>query len=141
MPQSELEQQRFSYFFNDNLTGLYNEAYLQLVLNEGKQNFFAYIIKTKHFVDFNKEYGWDKSNELLKLVSNELQSYFKDCKIFRFEGDDFLILSDKHIIFSMDNINLSLMDYKNIISFDYQEYHIESKTDFDDFKLKFQVER
>lgn len=137
MPQSDLEKQRFSYFFNDNLTGLYNEAYLQLVLNEEKQNFFAYIIKTRQFASFNKEYGWNKGNELLKLVSNELQGYFKDCKIFRFEGDDFLILSDKYIKFDIGNINLSIIDKKNIIKFDYEEYHIKNKQNFDDFKAKF----
>lgn len=137
MPQSELEKQRFSYFFNDNLTGLYNEAYLQLVLNEEKQNFFAYIIQTKQFASFNKEYGWNKGNELLKLVSNELQSYFKDCKIFRFEGDDFLILSDDSIKFDIKNINLSIIDPNNIIRFNYEEYHIENKRNFDDFRIRF----
>jgi two-component system, LuxR family, sensor histidine kinase TtrS len=142
MPKNDLEKQRFSYFFNDYLTGLYNESYLELLLHEKQENFYGYLIKTKHFAIFNKEYGWNKGNELLKLVSNELRSYFKERKIFRIEGDDFLILNPQNQkpSFDIHTINLSSIDPKNIITFQDQLINVFSEEDFINFKKLLHLE-
>jgi hypothetical protein len=41
--------------------------------------------------------------------------YFPTSKIFRFEGDDFFIISHEKVLFSENMINLEQLDKKNII--------------------------
>ena len=131
MPQNELEKQRFAYFFNDNLTGLYNEAYLRLVLQQ-KDKLTSYnVIKLHHFSDFNKQYSWSKGNELLTLIANELKMHFPESKIFRFEGDDFLILSSKNVHFQNDMIQLLLIDPQSIIQIEAIHGMLQTDQDFD----------
>ena len=95
MPKSDLEKQRFSYFFNDNLTGLYNEAYLNLVLHQIQDQFFVTIVRLHNFSRFNKETSWSKGNELLITIANQLKELFPKGRIFRFEGDDFIVISSE----------------------------------------------
>jgi len=82
MPKSDLEKQRFSYFFNDNLTGLYNESYLNLVLHQMQDKFFVSILRLRNFSHFNKEMSWNKGNELLISIANQLKELFPKGRIF-----------------------------------------------------------
>ncbi len=94
MPENELEKQRFSYFFNDNLTGLYNEHYLQMTINQHEGYRSLNFIFLKKFSAFNKKFGWNNGNEFLKQFANELKKLYPDDMIFRYHGDDFIILSN-----------------------------------------------
>lgn len=115
MPKSDLEKQRFSYFFNDNLTSLYNEAYLQLVLHQAEHPIYVNVIRLHNFTDFNKHTSWNTGNELLVSVANQLKEHFPGAKIFRFEGDDFLVVSPNEKIFDIGMINLKANDTDSIV--------------------------
>jgi putative nucleotidyltransferase with HDIG domain len=116
LPKNALEKQRFSYFFNDNLTGLYNASYLYLLLNNEREYYCVHLVTLKKFSNFNREYGWNKGNELVRAVANQLQMRCPSSLLFRIQGDDFLILSRKHIQFDEKSIRLSFLDPKNILS-------------------------
>jgi two-component system, LuxR family, sensor histidine kinase TtrS len=129
MPQSDLEKQRFSYFFNDNLTGLYNESYLQLMLHQIETQLYVYVVRLHNITSFNKHMSWNKGNELLLSVANQLKEYFPEAKIFRFEGDDFLILSSIETVFEKDMIHLEDNDSENIVSIEIESIVIRDSDD------------
>ena len=93
MPESELEQRRMSYFFQDNLTGLYNEDYLQIVLNREKNSFKSLnIIDLHKFTRYNQEHGWEAGNVLLKNIASLLEELYPQSMLIRYHGDDFVML-------------------------------------------------
>ena len=94
-PKTVLEQERFSYFYKDPLTHLYNEAYLHKdIQNLNSCNFLVWI-SLKEFHNFNRSNGWKSGDKVLQNLSDVI--HFK-CKnhisSYRFYGDNFLILLD-----------------------------------------------
>ena len=93
MPKSELEERRFAYFFLDSLTDLYNEDYLKIVLSKrDEKNRYLAIIELKNFSKYNKKHGWQEGNKLLKEFAIYLKERFRDSLLFRYRGDDFIIV-------------------------------------------------
>ena len=98
LPNSDLEQKRFSYFFGDGLTELYNESYLQMMLsNINRKHNCLYLIFLRKFSQYNKTHGWQEGNKLLISIANKLTQHFSDAIIFRFHGDDFVLLFEKDV--------------------------------------------
>lgn len=99
MPKSELEKRRFSYFYNDRLTGLYNEDYLKIVLqNNQESNEFSCmnIIHLKNLPHYNKRESWEKGDLLFKEFAEELQLRYPQAMIFRVYGNDFAVVFRQH---------------------------------------------
>jgi GGDEF domain-containing protein len=128
MPKSDLENQRFSYFFNDNLTGLYNEAYLNLVLHQMQDKIFVSIIRLRNFSRFNKEMSWNKGNELLISIANQLKELFPRGKIFRFEGDDFIVITSEAEGYKEEILTVNQIDPDGIVVLE-SEYIIINSTE------------
>lgn len=97
-PNTELEQKRFSYFFEDALTNLYNESYLQIILSniDRKQHCF-YLILLNNFSQYNKKRGWEQGNALLIELVKILKEHFPQALGFRYHGDDFVLLFERHV--------------------------------------------
>ena len=115
LPQSDLERQRFAYFFKDNLTGLFNLSYLRLVMNQSADLQSIHIVRLAHFSQFNHKLGWSVGDELLVSIARQLKDMCPHEQIFRFEGDDFLILSDKEESFSVNKLSVASLDTDEII--------------------------
>ena len=128
-PKSELEKQRFSYFFNDSLTDVYNDAYLNLILNQIEKDTFVKIIKIKNFSLYNKNLSWKKGNSVLIHISNRLKEYYPNEKVFRFEGDDFMVLSSINKKLKKGDLLLDKIESNNILDFEIIEFEIKSKDD------------
>ncbi|MDT8407715.1 MAG: DUF3365 domain-containing protein [Methylococcales bacterium] len=95
MPSTELEKMRFAYFFNDALTGLYNESYLQVVCsNKAAQPGWVGLLFLTGFNAYNLRHGWREGDAFLKALGALLQQYFPALLVFRFQGDDFIVLSE-----------------------------------------------
>jgi putative nucleotidyltransferase with HDIG domain len=105
IPSTELEQKRFSYFFEDVLTGLHNESYLQIILSnmERKQN-CLYLICLSNFSQYNKKNGWEQGNQLLVQLARALRTQFPQALTFRYHGDDFVLLFESHAAINKDII-------------------------------------
>ena len=99
LPVTELEKRRFSYFFNDKLTGLFNEDYLQIIL-QNNTNLHEYKclhnLHMKNLQEFNRLQGWERGNLLFKQFAQELQDAFPDTLIFRAYGNDFVVIAREH---------------------------------------------
>ncbi|HBF42754.1 MAG TPA: hypothetical protein DDW42_03840 [Desulfobacteraceae bacterium] len=108
MPKSKLEKRRFSYFYNDRLTGLYNEDYLKIVLQNNQENHeygCMNFVHLKNLPHYNKREGWEKGDILFKKFADELQAHYPEAMIFRVYGNDFAVLSREHL--KMDSVKLN----------------------------------
>ena len=98
-PTTEIEKKRFSYFFNDRLTGLYNEDYLRIFL-QNNQNLHEYtclhVLHLTHLLEYNKQRGWEQGNRIFQEFAVELQTQYPKALIFRAYGNDFALLTRKH---------------------------------------------
>jgi len=122
LPHSDLEQNRLLYFFNDSLTGVYNEHYLNLILNQDfHEHIYLNVLFLRNFSEYNKLNGWNSGNELLKNIATFLRKRYARTLIFRFHGDEFIVLSDAKIDFS-----LSIM--KDFKPFETKEIDFEVKS-------------
>jgi len=118
LPEDKLEHKRFSYFFSDNLTGVYNEKFLELeLINDDMSYSCVNIFLLKNFSEYNRKFSWEEGNILLIKIANLLSETFEGANIFRLHGDDFIILSDKHLEFE-DNFDDIFIN--EIISFEHK---------------------
>jgi len=93
LPSSELEQRRFAYFFQDALTDTFNEAYLQIVLSNKERPYrWLQLINLRNFTNYNKTFGWNAGDSFLKTFAADLRKQYPHAMIFRFHGDDFVLL-------------------------------------------------
>jgi two-component system, LuxR family, sensor histidine kinase TtrS len=108
LPVSNLEKKRFSYFFNDKLTGLYNEDYLKIILNNLDMNQYTclHMLHLLNVPEYNKHHGWDKGNLLLKEFAGELVACFPQMLVFRAYGNDFAFISKEHRIVETRALNV-----------------------------------
>lgn len=95
IPKTELEQERFAYFFNDQLTGIYNSEYLQFLMRTGAIRGYPYIwiLYLTDFTAFNHACGWREGDRVLIEFATCLQRLYPDSLSFRVQGDDFILLS------------------------------------------------
>ena len=87
------------------------------------------IIKLKSFNQFNKKYSWKQGNVVLTHIADQLKKHFGDSKIFRYEGDDFIVISDEYIKYDLKDLNLSEFDQNNIIQLESVEMLVNGKED------------
>jgi putative nucleotidyltransferase with HDIG domain len=108
MPTTELEKERFSYFFKDIVSDAYNRNYLDIILTKNeydKEYDCVNIIYLHNFSDYNNKNGWSEGDRLLKEFASFLKKNYPNSLIFRVHGDDFIILSKDHIDINKDVIN------------------------------------
>ena len=94
LPNNDLEERRFAYFFRDPLTDLYNENYFNVILlrDEDHDDLHLNYISFKNFSQYNKKYGWSAGNKVLQHFADALQERYTDALLFRYHGDHFIIL-------------------------------------------------
>ena len=98
LPETLLEMERFSYFYKDNVSGMFNEQYLDFILNKychEEKNSYIDVFLLNNFAQYNKKQGWSEGSRLLAEFAKYLQGAFKDSIVFRIHGDDFVVLHDK----------------------------------------------
>lgn len=100
LPKTDIEKERFSYFFRDQITDAYNSDYLNFILEHNiLENEFCCIYKVDlhNFSAYNKKYGWNKGDIFLNDFVKYLKQTFLDFTIFRIHGDDFILISRKKV--------------------------------------------
>ncbi len=96
VPKDDLEFERFVYFYNDNLTQLHNEDYLNLVLfkNSLSHSYHALcLVSLHHFNRYNDRFGWKEGDKFLKTFAKWLMHQYPDSLIFRLHANDFVLLN------------------------------------------------
>ena len=136
LPKTEIEKERFSYFFRDQVTDAYNYDYLNFIIEHNTLNdeyCYVYKLYLHNFNNFNNSKGWNEGDKLLsKFVSYLYESYPKTT-IFRVHGDDFILMTKESIVIDIDKIqdleffkdNLITISQKSIDLKDKNITHIE----------------
>jgi putative nucleotidyltransferase with HDIG domain len=97
-PKTLLEKERFSYFYKDLLTNVFNEEYLRTDINKIRECKVACWLSLKAFHRFNKVNGWHAGDKLLQELANIIKHDCGDTlHVYRFYGDNFLILLENTI--------------------------------------------
>lgn len=107
LPETEVERERFSYFFRDQVTGAYNYDYLNFILEQDIFNSeFTHICKLSldGFGSYNTRYGWTKGDIILNSFSSYLQTLCETASIFRVHGNDFIVMSKKSLGIDVDEL-------------------------------------
>lgn len=97
LPHTEIEKERFAYFYKDSLTSLYNQSYLDVVLTQNSYDMKykkLHFLRLKNFSRYNKDSGWKNGDTILIKIAKSLQSCFDFSMVFRIFGDDFVILDN-----------------------------------------------
>jgi putative nucleotidyltransferase with HDIG domain/diguanylate cyclase (GGDEF)-like protein/PAS domain S-box-containing protein len=143
LPETKLEQQRFAFFFKDQITEAFNENYLKIILQRNQFD-FQYIclcvVFLKNFSQYNVRFGWKQGDKVLKHVSQMLQKHVPGGLIFRLHGDDFIILNTEHNEIELSKFeHLSNLSEKNI-SLQHIHFHIQKDeiNSVDDLETKIQ---
>ena len=140
-PKTKAEEERFSYFYKDQVTSLYNREYLEFILAYNDMNKFNMnnisVIYLHNFSQYNKNNSWYKGDKLLKRFAQCLINISKSEFIFRVYGDDFIILNREDYDISQDKEKLEdiLKDTEVSLgfnSFDIKIDKIESIKDLED---------
>jgi GGDEF domain-containing protein len=95
LPLTNMEHERFSYFFKDQMTGFFNESYLWLVLNNQIPNINLdnlAIIELHGMSKYNKLHSWHSGNLLISNFAQYISSIYGNQLIFRVFGDDFALI-------------------------------------------------
>jgi GGDEF domain-containing protein len=131
IPATQIDDQRFAYFYKDPLTSLYNHFYLDFLLQNNKEShvyMYLSIIYIKSFTAYNKKHGWSEGDILLGSFSNYLQNKFSALKIFRIFGDDFVLLHNEEINIKIDEINALPLLKNNNIQCGSKQYNLKEVT-------------
>lgn len=129
LPKTQVEQRRFSYFFGDKITGLYNEDYLQIILRNNKELHEYHCLHSLHIRNlqqYNREQGWEMGNILMQKFAVELEQRYPDTLLFRAYGKYFVVIAKVH--FEMDEEDLSF-DTFNSTGVHVKEDHLDLETD------------
>ncbi|MGM9937207.1 MAG: diguanylate cyclase domain-containing protein [Candidatus Ornithomonoglobus sp.] len=80
----------------DSLTGFYSRFYLDECRNEisQKENVGITYLDINHLKAVNLKSGRKAGDALIKRVSNMLRSHYKNSMIFRFSGDEFIVITE-----------------------------------------------
>jgi light-regulated signal transduction histidine kinase (bacteriophytochrome)/GGDEF domain-containing protein len=94
MPLTALEKARFSYYFKDALTDVYNESYLKMIINKLVPDIFYpqfILAEITKMTEYNNTFGWHAGDNYIRQISHKLQQLLPSERIFRVFGDDFII--------------------------------------------------
>ncbi|WP_373035281.1 HD domain-containing phosphohydrolase [Sulfurimonas sp.] len=128
LPQSSLEEQRFSYFYKDRLTNLFIIDYLSLILRYHihSNSVYLYSVKLHNFSEYNQKFGWSEGDKLLAEFAGVIDELYDNSVVFRVEGDDFMILSEVKRKTIKDDILKSDILKDSLVGLSISEKYIEN---------------
>lgn len=124
-----IDDARFAYFYKDSLTHLYNHYYFDFIINKSKnENLFVclHILYIRNFTAYNKKNGWDAGDVFLKKFAAYLRAEYKNFKIFRIFGDDFVLLKHEHEDIDIDKINANELFKNSTLRCEHKHFNLKS---------------
>jgi len=108
LPTTEIERERFAYFFRDQVTNAYNADYLNFILNQNyyeKKYIYLNALYLHNFTLYSQKHGWTEGNQLLRKLVDFLHITYPLTQIFRIHRDDFILLSKEPLIIDMNQFD------------------------------------
>ena len=131
LPHTNIEKERFSYFYKDQITQAYNSSYLDLVLIKNTYDFkykYLYMICIHNLNNLNEKRGWKEGDKYLKSVYLHLEEIFPNTDIFRVFSDDFTFLTNELVDFE-NNFLTKFIPIEDI-SFNIEIFNIKEQKIF-----------
>jgi putative nucleotidyltransferase with HDIG domain len=127
LPQTTIEEQRFAYFYKDRLTNLFIIDYLSLLLRYhiNSKSAYMYEIKLHNFSRYNAENSWSEGDKFLVEFASFLDNLYPKTVVFRVEGDDFMILSEKKLKDIEDKFDSCRLVQDTIVTYSIEENFIK----------------
>ncbi|MEL3906259.1 MAG: GGDEF domain-containing protein [Treponema sp.] len=83
--------------YSDKLSGLFNRTYLEEAFAEFcKEPFALIMMKPDNFKQINDTFGHEAGDTALVFIARHLKKTFSDQILFRYEGNEFAVLSHTH---------------------------------------------
>jgi len=145
-PKSKIEKERFSYFYKDQITDVYNKDYLEFVLAYNNTDEFnmrcVNAFSLHHFGQYNKKYSWSEGDKLLKKFAQVLESLNNGDSVFRIYGDKFIILNIEHFDITpfVKTLNEVLVGTGVTVSFQHFDMNIEKVININDLEKLLNLE-
>jgi len=139
LPKTDIEKERYSYFFRDQVTEAYNIDYLNFIIEHNiLDNEFYYVHKIylHNFNSFNNSHGWSGGDKLLNDFVKYLKENFSDSTIFRVHGDDFILLTKEFITLDIEQIQQIGIFIDNNITLAKESFSLKDGNSEDIKKLK-----
>ncbi len=138
LPITNIEKERFSYFYKDQITQAFNSSYLDFMLIKNSYELkykYIYTICIHNLNSLNEQYGWKEGDKYLENVYLNLKTFYPELDVFRVFSDDFAILSEELLDIDMNAFNKFICI--NDISWNLEKFYIEEKQifSFHDFEL------
>lgn len=98
LPSNDLERERFSYFYKDQVVEAYNKNYLALILSKNNYEKEYRCLNAFLFnglTEYGEKNGWEKMDELLSDFVLYAKQKYPQALIFRVNGDDFILLHNQ----------------------------------------------
>jgi len=123
LPNSTIEEQRFSYFYKDRLTNLFIIDYLPIMLQYqvNSTKVYLYTVELHDFGLYNKKNGWKRGDEFLVSFAQYLDGLYENTTVFRKEGDDFVLLSENKLESLDDKISLFSLMKDSLVTYTLEE--------------------
>ena len=85
----------YSLAFRDTLTGVLSRRALEQELLKLGNKYSIAIADLDHFKHINDNFGHDVGDEVLKMVASILENYSGRAKVFRYGGEEFILLFNR----------------------------------------------
>jgi putative nucleotidyltransferase with HDIG domain len=131
VPITDIEKERFSYFYRDQVTTAYNVDYLNFILNRNNfEHEFHHInvFFVHHFNRYNQQHGWSAGDALLHSIVEMLESLYPQALIFRVHGDDFVLISSEPIAVNLHTLQHSPLIRSHGLSLSHQYFAIDDES-------------
>jgi len=131
LPKTEIEKERFSYFFRDQITDAYNYDYLDFIIEHQifhNECSFVYKFYLHNFNAYNNSSGWASGDKILNLFVKYLHKSYPEATIFRVHGDDFVLMTKNQLEIDIETIQSLEFFEGNKIEISYNFIDLETIT-------------
>lgn len=138
LPTTDIEKERFAYFFRDQITKAYNSDYLTFLLSQNNNLKYVCInvLYLHNFGSYNEKYGWVEGDKFLNKFVDILIEKFPSTLVFRVYGDDFILLGKADLKININKLEqLDILQENEInISNHHIDLHKKSLTNFEELE-------
>ena len=105
--------------YRDDLTGVLSRRAFNEHLNGLGRRYVIAMLDLDHFKQVNDSYGHDVGDQVLRLAGAKLQSVGKGARVYRYGGEEFVIVfpgkSKDHVLACLEKLRASIASYRFVI--------------------------
>jgi len=131
----DIEERRLDYFLRDHLTGVFNRNALELAYKIARERFVelaGLVVDVVRLREINIKEGWEKGDEVLKRLVQEIHRRMPNVIAVRYSGDNFLIFTSRE---DLDGLLKAVEEVEEAVGVRLKILPIEEVKDLDSLKV------